>query len=434
MDRVDILLKNGIIVTVDEDNTIFDRGDIAIKDGKIFDLGKDLKLDAKKTEDLMGAIVMPGLINTHTHAAMTLFRGLADDLPLMEWLNNHIFPAEASLTPDLVYTGTLLACLEMIKAGTTTFCDMYFFEEQVIKASKKAGLRVFAGEGIINFPTPSCETPQKAIEETKKLFSKYSQDPLVNICVAPHSVYLTDKEYLLAGNEFAQKNNLPIIIHAAESNGEIEQVMEKTGKRSIEYLNEIGLLSENLLSVHSVMVNENEIELFRKNNVKISHNPESNMKLASGIAPIPEYLEAGICVSLGTDGAASNNDLCLLSEMDTAAKLHKVNKMDPTVLSARQALRMSTIDGAKALGIEDKTGSIEKGKDADIVILDPSLPGLTPIYYPESHIVYAASRREVKDVYIMGNKVLDSGNILTTDTSEVIESAIRASKQIKKNI
>ncbi len=417
----DILLKNAVIVTVDNENTIYENGDIALKDGKIFDIGKDLSIEAKKSENLMGAIIIPGLINTHTHAAMTLFRGLADDLPLMEWLNNHIFPAESFLNPEYVHIGSLLACLEMLKSGTTCFCDMYFFEDEVAKAAQIAGIKVFAGEAVMNFKTPSSENAYQALETTAFLCEKYKNDPLVNICTAPHSTYLTDEKYLLEAKELSIKNNIPFVIHTSESASEIHQVKEKTGKTPIRFLNDAGLLDEKTLCVHCVCVDEEEIKIFKDKNVKISHNPESNMKLASGIAPVPEFLNEKICVSIGTDGAASNNDLCMLSEMDTVAKLHKVNKLDPTVLSAREVLRMATIDGAKALGIEDKTGSLEKGKDADLVILNRNFPGLTPLYNPESHIVYSASRREIKDVYIKGKKEVGDSKILNTDTNSVIK-------------
>lgn len=431
MEKVDTLLKNGTIVTVDHENSIIESGDIAIKNGKIFDIGKGLDYESDNIENLNKAIVMPGLINTHAHAAMTLFRGLADDLPLMDWLNNHIFPAEASLTEDFVFHGTMLACCEMIKSGTTCFCDMYFFEEQVARAAKETGIKVFAGEGIINFPTPSCKSPEEAIDVMISMDEKYKNDPLVNICAAPHSTYLTDEKYLIKANEYALKNNLPITIHISESASEIAQVKEKTGMTPVHYLNSLGLLNKNLVSVHSVVVDEDEIELFRKNNVKISHNPESNMKLASGIAPVPEYLEAGLCVALGTDGAASNNDLCLLSEMDTAAKLHKVNKLDPTVLSAGEVIRMATIDGAKALGIDSRTGSLEKGKDADIIVFNSAAPAIVPLYNPESHIVYSCSRNEIKDVYILGEKILNNKKITGIDLNSVVESVISIAKKIK---
>ena len=429
-DSVDLILKNGIIITADNDNTIFYNADIAVKNGKIFDTGKKLSYKSLKTQDLEGALVIPGLINTHAHAAMTLFRGLADDLPLMEWLNNHIFPAESLLKAEYVYQGTLLACLEMIKSGITCFCDMYFFEDEAAMAAQKAGIKMFAGEGIINFPTPSCESPEQALETTKFLYEKYKDDPLVSVCAAPHSVYLTDEKYLKAAGKLSLEYNIPFIIHLSETASEVENIKEQTGLSPVKYLESLGLLNSNVLAVHCVVLDEEDINILKKYNVKVSHNPESNLKLASGIAPVPELLDAGIPVSLGTDGAASNNDLCILSEMDTAAKLHKVNKLDPTVVSAREVIRMATIEGAKALGIDGVTGSIENGKDADLVVLNPDLPGLTPMYNPESHIVYAASRREVKDVYIRGRQVLGNGKILTADTKAVIQAVSSIAQKI----
>lgn len=432
--KADFILRNGIIVTVDNENTIIENGSIAVKDGIIVEIGKDLSYVSDKIQELCGAIVIPGLINTHTHAGMTLFRGLADDLPLMEWLNDHIFPAEALLNEEFVYAGSLLACLEMLKSGTTCFCDMYFFEDQVAKAAIESGIKVFAGEAIINFPTPSCKAPEMAIDVMKSLYSKYENHDLVKVCAAPHSAYLTDEKYLKSAFEFTAQKNIPFVIHAAESASELVQVENKTGKRPVTYLNDIGVLGENTLSVHSVYLTEEEIFYLKNNKSSVSHNPESNMKLASGIAPIPELLDAGVIVGLGTDGAASNNDLCLLSEMDTAAKLHKVNKLDPTVMSAREVLRMATIDGAKALGIDGETGSLEVGKKADIVVLNPYLPGLSPMYSPESHIVYSASRREVKDVYVNGVQQVGAGRVLNCDVKVVIQEVCAIADIIKKKL
>jgi 5-methylthioadenosine/S-adenosylhomocysteine deaminase len=253
------------------------------------------------------------------------------------------------------------------------------------------------------------------------------------VCVAPHSVYLLDEKDLVRASEFSVKHNLPLMIHLSETASEVSGVIKSTGKTPVKYLNDLGLLNKNVLAVHCVAVDDEELEIFKKHNVKVSHNPESNMKLASGIAPVPEMLEKGICVGLGTDGAASNNDLCLLSEMDTAAKLHKVNKLDPTVVSARQALRMATIEGAKALGIENETGSLEPGKAADLLVLNHDLPGLNPMYCPESHIVYAASRREVRDVYVNGKKMVSKGKILYSDTAEAIRQVNKIIVKFKKN-
>lgn len=430
-DKADLLLTNGTIVTVDENNTIIENGDLALKNGKISAIGKNLDIRADKTQSLEGAIILPGLINTHTHAAMTLLRGYSDDLPLMEWLGD-IQSVEGLLEAGDVYAGTFLGCLEMLKAGTTCFTDMYFFEDQVAKAAIDSGIKVFAGEGILNFPTVSAKSPEEALQITENLYFKYKNHPLVKVCVAPHSVYLLDEKYLCKASELSTKNNLPLIIHLSETASEVSEVIRKKGKTPVRYLNDLGLLNKNVLAVHCVVVDDEEIDILKNHNVKVSHNPESNMKLASGIAPVPEMLEKGICVGLGTDGAASNNDLCLLSEMDTAAKLHKVNKLDPTVVSARQALRMSTIDAARCLGIENETGSIEVGKAGDLLVLNHQLPGLNPMYSPESHIVYSASRREVKDVYVNGKKVVSNGEAIFADTAQAIKNVNKIIKKFKK--
>jgi len=340
-------------------------------------------------------LVMPGLINGHTHAAMSLFRGLADDLPLMEWLNHYIFPVESRMDADFVFTGALLACAEMIMSGTTTFCDMYLFEEELARAAKMAGIRSLVGEVLYDFDSPNYGSVENGLRYTESLIKKWQNDPLVSIAVEPHSLFTCSPDLLSASNDLALRYQVPLIIHLAETMNELDEVKKSYGKGPVEHLQSLGLLGPHLIADHCVHLRKNDIKILAENGVKVIHNPESNMKLASGIAPIPDMLAENVIVGLGTDGCASNNNLDLFAEMDMAAKLHKVNTMDATVMDALTVLRMATIEGARALGISEITGSFEKGKKADIIIIDTKKPHLTPMYNPYSHLVYAVRGNDV---------------------------------------
>jgi 5-methylthioadenosine/S-adenosylhomocysteine deaminase len=373
---------------------------------------------------------MPGLVNAHTHAAMTCFRGIADDLPLMTWLNDHIFPAEAKLTFDIVYQGTLLACAEMILSGTTTFCDMYLFEDAVAQAAKTVGIRAVVGEVIYDFPSPNYGPVEAGLKYTEDLIEKWRDDPLITIAVEPHSVYACSPELLKKARAIADKNNVSVIIHVSETEREVAEVMGKYGLTPVAHLADIGLLGPNLIADHCVVLTPEDITLLKEFDVKVAHNPESNMKLASGIAPIPELLDHGITVGIGTDGCASNNNLDLFQEMDTAAKLHKVNSLDPTVMDARTVVRMATIDGARVLGLEDTTGSIETGKKADVIIIDVNRPHLIPMYNVYSHLVYAVTGSDVVTAIVNGRLLMEDRVLTTVD----VDAVMRAVNQIAQDI
>lgn len=425
---VDILIRNGQVLTLNPYQEMIADGAVAIRGDHITAVGELAAMDtqqARKVIDARGGIVMPGLVNTHTHAAMTLFRGLADDLPLMNWLNDHIFPAEATLDRRKVYCGALLACAEMIMSGTTTFCDMYLFEDAVARAAQQAGMRAVVGEVLFDFPSPHYGPIEEGFAYTEKLLEAYQGDPLVTVAVEPHSPYLCAPAVLTRASDLAQRHRVPMVIHLSETAAEVATLRQRFGLTPVEHLEALGILAPNVLACHCVALTAEDIQRLKRYDVKVSHNPESNMKLASGIAPVPQLLAAGVCVGLGTDGAASNNNLDLFLEMDTAAKLHKVQRLDPTVLDADTVLRMATMDGARALGLSDRIGSIEPGKKADLIVIDTNRPHLVPMYHPVSHLVYAAKGSDVTTVIINGRVVMEGGRILTFDVEQAMSDVNR---------
>ncbi len=433
MNQADIIIKNGTILTLDSKNSIFENGFLGIRGDSISKIGTGTpaSVTAEKIIDARSGLILPGLVNCHTHAAMSLFRGLADDLPLMEWLNNYIFPAERHMDAEFVYTGTLLALAEMILSGTTTFCDMYLFEDQVARAARKAGVRCLVGEVLYDFPSPNYGPVEKGLVYTESLIQKWHKDPLVSIAVEPHSLFTCSSKLLTASNELALKYKVPVIIHVAETLTEVSEIKEKYGKTPVKYLDSLGLLGPHLIADHCVHIEDADIKTLAVNGVKVVHNPESNMKLASGIAPIPQMLSQGVTVGLGTDGCASNNNLDLFSEMDTAAKLHKVNTLDPTVMDALSVLKMATIHGARVLGLEDVTGSLEVGKKADVIVIDTHKPHLTPMYNAASHLVYAARGNDVIHSIINGQPVMEDRKLLTLDIADIITQARETSIRVR---
>jgi 5-methylthioadenosine/S-adenosylhomocysteine deaminase len=430
----DILITNGLVVTMDSESRLIPNGAVAISGDKISDIGpmtqfRDCK--AIKIIDANGGIIMPGLVNTHTHAAMTCFRGLADDMELMTWLHDHIFPAEAKLDYRKVHAGALLACAEMILSGTTCFADMYLFEDAVAEAAKTAGMRAVVGEVLYDFPSPCYGPIDQGFAYTENLIEKWKNDPLISVAVEPHSPYLCDPDLLARAAKLSETHDIPLIIHVAETESEVEAIKERYGKSPIAHLASIGVLSSRLLACHCVKVTEADINLLAACNVKVSHNPESNMKLASGIAPVPQLLNAGVCVGLGTDGPTSNNNLDMFLEMDTAAKIHKVNCMDPTVMPAQTVLKMATIDAAKALGLSAVTGSLETGKQADVIVIDTRKPHLTPMYNVYSHLVYAAGGHDVAASVIGGRVVMENRRIKTLDIEKLMHDVCQIAKGVQ---
>lgn len=435
MERVDLIIENGTILTMDANDAVIPDGFVAVRGDTIVSVGGQSghsAPEARRRIDARGGLILPGLVNAHTHAAMSLFRGLADDLPLMEWLEHYIFPVEQRMDPDFVYTGTLLACAEMIGSGTTTFCDMYLFEQQVAEAARTAGMRCVVGEVLYDFPSPNYGPLDKGFAYTEALIREWRDDPLVNIAVEPHAIYTCSPELLQRAHALAEKWDVPLVMHVAETHTEVEQVQERYGRHPFEHLASLGILDAHFVADHCVHVDEAEMDCMAEHGVRVVENPESNMKLASGVAPIPELQRRGIRVGLGTDGCASNNNLDLFGEMDTTAKLHKVDTMDPTTLDARTVLRMATREGAEVLGLGHVVGSIEKGKKADVIVVDTNKPHLTPLYNPFSHLVYAAGPHDVAATIIHGQVIMEDRVLQTLDVDSILEKARKRSEDVKQ--
>jgi 5-methylthioadenosine/S-adenosylhomocysteine deaminase len=428
--KYDTLVYNGIVVSVNPKFEVIENGWVAISNGRIEavtagDLAVDLP-HANTLIDAKGGIIMPGLVNTHTHLPMTLFRGLADDLPLMQWLNEHIFPAEAKwITPESVEMGTLLGCAEMLLSGTTTCCDGYFLAENVAKAVKQAGMRAVLGQGVIDFPAPGVPDPIQNVTYAKNYVDAWqNKTALITPSIFCHSPYTCSAETLIEAKKAANAAGVLFQIHVAETKGEVNQIPNGPHRSPVAYLDKLGILDSQTLLVHGVWIDDVDIEIIADRGANISHDPESNMKLASGVAPVPALLDAGIRVGLGTDGCASNNNLDLFGEMDTAAKLHKVIGNDPTLLNAAQVVKMATINGAKAIGLSDRIGSLEAGKQADLIILKNRKPHLAPMYHPESHLVYTANGADVTHVLIDGQLVVNNRKITTFDVEQVMAEIV----------
>lgn len=408
-------------------------GAVAVKDGKIVALGPKNEIQAAysatKRIDRPNGLIAPGLINTHTHAAMTIFRGLADDLPLKAWLEEHIFPREARLTPEIVAIGTELACAEMIRCGTTGFVDMYLFEDTVASVVDRIGLRAWLGEGVFDFPSPAFPSGIEALKETERLISKWRGHPGITITVDPHTPYTCSPDLLIKTRETAERHGAITVTHLAETDWETHEIQTKFGTSPVCHLDRLGLLNERLLAVHCVSLGKDDIKLMAQKGVRIAHCPESNLKLASGIAPVAEMIQEGVIVTLGTDGAASNNDLDLMSEMDTAAKLQKGARKDPTLVPASQALAMATTWAAKALHRED-IGSLKTGAQADLVVIDLNQVHLRPCYNPVSHIVYVARSGDVQDVIASGKVLMEDRRLTTIDEEDLLLRLKRTIQEI----
>ena len=432
--EVDILINNGLIITMDKNKTIFYNGSIAIKDNKILEVdAKEIvaeKYKADKVIDAANKMVIPGLINGHTHAGMSLLRGYADDLPLKSWLEEHIWPIEEKyMNMKNIGLGTKLAILEMVHAGITCYNDMYFHENKVAEVSAKAGIRTVIGEGLIDYPDSSNNIEEK-FQYIEELLFKWKEEQLIEISVAPHSPYTCTPELLKRTKKFADQKNLTYHIHLAETNIE-KNLIPDNNLTPTQYLESLDLLSDNVVAVHCVHLNKKDINLLKNNNVSVVHNPTSNNKLASGIAPVKDLIKANVNVCLGTDSAASNNNLDIFKEMKSASLIQKVINGDPTTLPAEKIFEMATINAAKALKIKHKVGSIEKNKYADIVIMDINNAHSVPMYDPYSHLVYAANSADVETVVVNGKMVMKNKEILTLDEENILNQVKQLARKIK---
>ena len=436
---IDLIVRNGTVVTMDRDRRVVADGAVAVDRGAIVAVGPAADVakswSARRTLDARGGIVIPGLVNAHSHAPMVLFRGIADDLRLMDWLQKFIFPAEKqNVTAAFVKAGTRLAALEMIRSGTTTFADMYYFEDQVAEASKEAGLRVVAGETLIGFPAPDHPTTKDTLAYSERFLERWKGDPLVTAAVAPHSPYLTSPEDIQAARALADRYGAPVLIHLSESPDEQRQVRERYGKTPTEHLRDLGVLRKGVVGAHGVWLTASDRAILKQSDVGVAHCPQSNMKISSGVAPVAEMLKEGLRLGLGTDGAASNNDLDMFEEMLTAALLSKHATGDPTNAPAAAVLEMATLGGARALGMEDRIGSLEAGKRADLVVVGLDHPRVVPVYDPVSHLVYTAKGADVRQVVVEGRVLLDDGRVTTLREAEVIGEAQRMRDQVRRSL
>lgn len=427
-----ILIKNAIILNPGENDCLKTTSSVLIKDDIIAEIGDNITEKADKVIDGEGKILMPGLINTHTHLSMTLFRGLADDLSLDTWLNDYIWPVEAHLNGYYCYIGALLGAVELIKSGTTTFSDMYFYMEDVARAVDEAGLRAVLSYGMIDFADE--EKRRAEIAANVDLFKNCNNaaEGRIKVFFGPHAPYTASKELLDEVRDLASKFNTGIHIHVAETQKEVEDILEQTGKRPFEYLDDIGFLGPNVVAAHAVWLSEEEIDIIMDREVKISHNPCSNMKLASGISPVANMLSHDICVSIGTDGASSNNNLDLIEEMKTASLLQKVATLDPKVLTSEETVAMATINGARTLGLENEIGSIEVGKKADLILIDTDEANMTPdSSCISSNVVYAAKGSNVDTTICNGKILMENRKLTTLDEEEIYKKARAAIVELK---
>jgi len=441
----DLIVSARYLITMDpgtseQGRRVIDNGAVAVRGDRIVAAGTRADVDkawqATRRIDAGDAILAPGLINTHAHGAMSLFRGIADDLKLQDWLEKYIFPAEAkNVTPDFVRWGTRLAALEMLESGTTTFTDMYYFEEVVAEAAKDAGIRGVLGETIIGFPVPDAKTPADALAYTEKFIQRFKNDPLITPAVAPHAVYTNSDETLKAARALANKYSVPLVIHLSETKKENDDLQAKRHMSPTQLLDSLGVLNGRTVAAHCVWVDAKDQALLKAHGTGCAHNPSSNMKLASGAAPVIDMLKRGINVGLGTDGpAGSNNDFNMFEEMDLAAKLQKLVRNDPEALPARQALEMATIGGARVLGMEKEIGSLEAGKRADMIVVSLRAPNAVPIYDAYSQMVYALKGGDVDDVIVNGRVVVRDKKPLTLDQAAILQKAREYGVQVAASV
>lgn len=434
---VDLAVAGGTLLTLSDSMEIIEDAFIGIRGEDIVLVGgrnsaECASMNAKETVDASGCLVMPGLINTHTHLPMVCFRGMADDLPLMAWLTKHIWPAEKKFVGrKMVHDGATLAMAEMILSGTTTFCDGYFHENAVAQAARAAGMRAVVAQGFADFVMPDRAAADRMIGAAKDFVDRWREyAPMISPAYFCHAPYTCSPENLSRVKEDARKEDILYLIHLLENRDETDIIYHRYGRKPVDHLRHLGILDEKTIAVHCNWLSAEDIGVLADAGVKVSHNPESSMKLAAGVAPVPELLKRGVCVGLGTDGCASNNDMDMIREMDTAAKVHKVTAADPTVMKAETVCRMATIEGARVLGLEKITGSIEKGKKADVILIDMNQPHLTPLYNAYSHLVYAARGADVKTSIINGRIVMKNRKLLTLDVREAMKNVRKVAADI----
>ncbi len=435
---VDLLITAGVVMTLDPEGNVYQPGYAAIRGNRLVAVGPAAdaaRYRASRIIDKPTHLLLPGLINGHQHAPMVLLRGIADDLELMDWLQRFIFPAEArNVDAQFVYWGTRLAVTEMLQSGTTTFADMYYFLDEVARAASELGMRSVAGQTIIGFPAPDHPTPEETLRFSEGFLQRWKDHPLIVPAVAPHAAYTCSTDVLLQSLALAEKYDVPVLIHLAETQDELRQIQEREGKRPVAYLQDIGFLADRLVAAHGVWLNADEIQVLKAAGVGVVHNPESNMKLASGVAPVVEMLQADLDLGLGTDGAASNNNLDMFESMDFMAKLHKLYRRDPTVVSARQVLYAATLGSARALDMDGDIGSLEAGKKADLILLSLKAANAMPLFDPYSLAVYSLKGSAVDTVVIDGKLVMENRIIPGLDTEELSGRVQQYRRQVQDSL
>jgi 5-methylthioadenosine/S-adenosylhomocysteine deaminase len=439
-DKVDLIISGGTVVTMDATRAIYDDGAVVVKGDTIIAVGPRRELEARylapQTIDAKGKLVLPGFINGHTHVPMTLFRGIHDDVTLNDWLYKYIFPAEKkNVNEEFVRWGTRLAAAEQIRAGVTTFADMYYFEDAVAEETKAAGMRGVVGETFIDFPAPDNKTEPEMLSYTEKFLKKWQGDPLIHAAVAPHSIYTCSQKTLQDAAALARKYHAPILIHVGEMKKEWDDSQQQHGMSPVQYLDKIGVLGPDVVAAHCIFVDEADRKTLAQRQASCVHNPSSNMMLASGVSPVAELRSAGVAVGLGTDGpAGSNNDLDLMEEMDLAAKLAKITKMDPLAMNAKAVVEMATIEGAKALHMEKEIGSLEPGKKADLILIGLDEPNAVPMYDIYAQLAYALKASDVETVIIGGRVVMRDRKLLTVNEGEATAKACEYRKAIAASL
>jgi 5-methylthioadenosine/S-adenosylhomocysteine deaminase len=437
--NVALVVVGRTVITENASHQVLSPGAVAVNGTDIVEVGTPESIAAKyqaaETIDARDQIVLPGLINTHTHAPMVMYRGLADDLALMDWLQKYIFPAEAkTVSPELVRVGTRLAALEMIESGTTAYADMYYFEEEIARATVEAGLRGVLGETIIQFPVADAKTPAEGLARAERFIREFKDNGLVVPAVAPHALYTNDRTTLVASAELGRRYDVPVLIHFAETEDEVRIAREQYRMTPAAALESIGFWGPKTIAAHGIWVTGDDIAILKRHGVGIAHNPESNMKLASGAAPATAYLAAGVALGLGTDGAASNNDLDMFEAMRQASFLAKHATRDPTAVPARTALDMATIGGARVLGLETLIGSLEAGKRADLITVSMSAARQTPAYDPISHLVYVTRGDDVRTTIVNGKILMKDRQVRTLNRATVIADANRLAQKVREAV
>lgn len=434
---VDLLITGGTVLTMNEKDQVIEHGVVAIKDNKIIAVGSSelsKNYQAAKVLDVDGDIVMPGLINTHTHASMTVFRSLADDVP--DRLHRYIFPLEKKLVSrEMVRIGADLANVEMIKGGVTTYADMYYFEDEVAKTVDKIGLRAVLGESVIKYPVADAKNASEGIAYAVNFIKQYKNHPRITPAFAPHAPYTNTAEDLQKITKLAEDLDVPVMIHLAETDREMEVIAKMTGgKTPVQFMADIGALNHRLLAAHAIMVNEQDLELLRKHNVGVAHNMSANIKSAKGIAPVTKMLEKGIRVGLGTDGPMSGNTITTMDELGQVAKMHKLSTKNRAAMPPLTVVKLATMGSAKALNMADKIGSLEVGKLADLIVVDSKAPNMVPMYNPFSALVYGAYGANVRHTIVDGKILMQDRKLLTVDEHAIRNAALAFSEKVRKTV